>query len=129
MLGLPDGGPGQWVFDRTGLGGRDDLLAVVISAVGPHQALTQEALAQAVHRQLSTMLHGLPPPVWHKVIAEKRATFACTPACKRPEQQTLLKNFYLAGDYTAGDYPATIESAVRSGITCARHILQQQPRN
>jgi len=38
---------------------------------------------------------------------------------------TPLTNFYLAGDYTASDYPATIESAVRSGLACARHILRQ----
>jgi hypothetical protein len=25
----------------------------------------------------------------------------------------------LAGDYTAGDYPATIEAAVRSGVAAA----------
>ena len=36
-----------------------------------------------------------------------------------------LTNFYLAGDYTASDYPATLESAVRSGVACARHILRQ----
>ena len=28
-------------------------------------------------------------------------------------------SFFLAGDYTASDYPATLEAAVRSGIRCA----------
>jgi uncharacterized protein with NAD-binding domain and iron-sulfur cluster len=35
---------------------------------------------------------------------------------------TPLRNFYLAGDYTASDYPATIEAAVRSGVACAQQI-------
>jgi uncharacterized protein with NAD-binding domain and iron-sulfur cluster len=57
------------------------------------------------------------------VIVEKRATFACTVGAKRPDQATGLKNYYLAGDYTASDYPATIESAVRSGIRCAKLVV------
>ncbi len=58
------------------------------------------------------------------MIAEKRATFACTINLRRPAQRTSLKNFYLAGDYTAGDYPATLEAAVRSGVTCARQAIE-----
>jgi hydroxysqualene dehydroxylase len=30
----------------------------------------------------------------------------------------------LAGDYTASDYPATLESAVRSGIGAAQLVLR-----
>jgi len=29
----------------------------------------------------------------------------------------------LAGDYTAGDYPATLEGAVMSGVKCANLIF------
>ena len=122
MIGLT-GGHAQWVLDRGGLDGQSGLLAVVISAEGPHQKLTQEALAEAVMRELAHAFPELPQPLWHKVIAEKRATFACTPNLQRPAQQTDLANFYFAGDYTAGDYPATIEGAVRSGIACAKLIL------
>jgi squalene-associated FAD-dependent desaturase len=122
MIGLT-GGHAQWVLDRGSLDGQSGLLAVVISADGPHQALTQEALAEEVMRELANAFPALPQPLWHKVIAEKRATFACTPNLERPAQRTDLANFYLAGDYTAGDYPATIEGAVRSGIACAGLIL------
>jgi len=62
-------------------------------------------------------------PLWHRVIAEKRATFACTPDLKRPEARTPLRNFFLAGDYVASDYPATLESAVRSGVNAAGMIV------
>jgi uncharacterized protein with NAD-binding domain and iron-sulfur cluster len=43
----------------------------------------------------------------------------------RPPQKTPLKDFWLAGDYTESDYPATLEAAVRSGIASARGILGQ----
>lgn len=113
----------QWVFDRGQLYGQHGLLAVVISAEGTHQAMTQEALADAVSKELSERLPHLPHPLWHKVIAEKRATFACTAGLQRPQQATPIKNLYLAGDYTAGNYPATIEGAVRSGVQCATAII------
>jgi uncharacterized protein with NAD-binding domain and iron-sulfur cluster len=61
------------------------------------------------------------------VIAERRATFACVPNLARPQNRTPLPDFHLAGDYTASDYPATIESAVRSGVAAARLILEQRP--
>jgi len=72
-----------------------------------------------VHQELKRRLGDLPDPLWQRVIAEKRATFACTPGLRRPPQMTPLRNFFLAGDYTASDYPATLEAAVRSGIRCA----------
>lgn len=122
MLGL-DGGYSQWLFDRARICGQQGLVAAVISAEGGHEALSHDALAQRVHTELAVSLPGLPAPEWHFVVAEKRATFACTPALERPGQATPLPNLHLAGDYTAGDYPATIESAVRSGVVCARRIL------
>lgn len=122
MIGL-SGGHAQWVLDRGSLDGQSGLMAVVISAEGSHQNLTQETLAEAVIRELSCAFPHFPPPLWHKVIAEKRATFACLPNLERPAQRTPLAHFYLAGDYTAGDYPATIEGAVRSGLACARLTL------
>ena len=122
MIGLAEG-YSQWVFDRGALCGQHGLLAVVISAEGAHQKLTQENLAQEIAKELSTHFPHLPQPLWHKVVAEKRATFACTANLQRPAQKTPLPDLYLAGDYTAGDYPATIEGAVRSGVQCANHII------
>jgi uncharacterized protein with NAD-binding domain and iron-sulfur cluster len=59
-----------------------------------------------------------------RVIVEKRATFLCTPGVDRPSQRTALPGFHLAGDYTASDYPATLEAAVRSGLVCAQAVLE-----
>lgn len=122
MLGLTDG-IGQWVFDRGQLYGQHGLMAVVISAEGAHQELTQTRLAETIIAELSRQFPLLPAARWHKVIAEKRATFACTAGLKRPAAITADKGLLLAGDYVAGDYPATIEGAVRSGFYCADHIL------
>lgn len=116
----------QWAFDRGVLGGQAGLIGVVISAEGPHQDLAQDELARLVHQELQQQLGTLPDPLWHRVIAEKRATFACTPGLKRPESRTPLRNFLLAGDYVASNYPGTLESAVRSGVAAARLILEKR---
>lgn len=125
MIGLTNG-LGQWVFDRGQLCQQHGLLAVVISGTGSHQTLSQAQLAEAVTAQLKQAFPELSSPLWHKVIAEKRATYACTPDLTRPPQQTALPNFYLAGDYCYADYPATIEGAVRSGLICAELIQASQ---
>ena len=124
MLGL-SGGLAQWVFDRGMTHHQHGLLAVVISAEGHHRELAPETLAQQVDAELRGALGTLPAPLWHKVIVEKRATYSCDAGLQRPDQVTALKNFYLAGDYTAGDYPATLEAAIRSGVKCAQLILEQ----
>jgi squalene-associated FAD-dependent desaturase len=113
---------GQFVFDRGQLdASQAGLLSVVVSAAADAVAQDQVTLAAAVAGQLATMLNmpTLAHPVWTQVIAEKRATFACTPGLQRPANDIRLPGLVLAGDYTAGDYPATLESAVRSGIAAA----------
>jgi squalene-associated FAD-dependent desaturase len=113
---------GQWVFDRGRLCGQHNLISVVVSAEGKHQKLTQDQLAFEIAKELSRAFPNLHKPLWHKVIAEKRATFSCIPKLERPANPSLLQNLYFAGDYTYADYPATIEGAVRSGAYCANLI-------
>lgn len=118
MSGL-SGTIAQWVFNRGRLCHQKGLLAVIISAEGKHQKLAQEELALTVAQELRRAFPHLPKPLWHKVIAEKRATFTCGAGLPRPDNKTPLPNLFLAGDYTYADYPATIEGAIRSGIQCA----------
>lgn len=122
MLGFADG-PLHWLFDRDALCGQRGLLGAVISAEGAHQQLAQDELGTLAHAEIERRLGPLPPLSWARVIAEKRATFACTPELPRPPGVTALDRFQLAGDYTAGDYPATIEAAIRSGIACGARII------
>lgn len=117
-----DGGSIQWIFDRGRLNGTAGLLAAVISARGAHQNASQDALASAIHRELAAFLPGLPAPRWSRVIAEKRATFSCRPGMTRPANRTVVERLYLAGDYTACDYPATLEAAARSGVLAAELV-------
>ncbi|MDH4235352.1 MAG: hydroxysqualene dehydroxylase HpnE [Gallionella sp.] len=123
MLGLHRS-TSQWLFDKGQIAGQHGLLASVISAEGIHQELAQEELAHKVIAELREEFGITEQPHWFKVIAEKRATFCCSPNLKRPAQQTRLPRLLLAGDYTAGEYPATLEGAVMSGIKCASAILE-----
>lgn len=120
-------GVAQWVFDRGQCCNQPGLLALVISA---HQSLPGDkaAFIQQCISELNQAIsaYGIQldtEPGWTQIITEKRATFSCTPDLPRPRNKTSQPHIYLAGDYTAGPYPATIEGAVRSGVAAANLIL------
>ena len=126
MLGLGDG-HAPWAFERNDLA--PGLVAIVMSADGPHLALPAEHLRDAYLDLLARALGPLPALLDWKIITEKRATWTCSPDLRRPGNATPLPGLYLAGDYTAGDdtsdaYPATLEGAVRSGVKCAALVLK-----
>ena len=124
MIGM-SGGYGQWAFDRAALGGPEGMVSVVISASGAHQEIGKEALEIALLQELQAILGPLPALKWAQVITEKRATFACTPGIERPRCATPHPGLWLAGDYVASEYPATIEAAVHSGVIAGRSILKR----
>ncbi len=86
-------------------------------------ALPQDALARAVDAQLRRLRPALPACVWSQVVAEKRATYACTPGRARLAGPRLAPGVYLAGDYADVEFPATLEAAVRSGRAAAHALL------
>jgi squalene-associated FAD-dependent desaturase len=118
MIGFSSG-PLQWAFDRGALDGHHGLIAAVISARGNHEAMTNEELAVGVSTALQPSLGHPGAPQWSRVIAEKRATFACRPNLSRPENATAADRIFLAGDYTQSGYPGTLETAIRSGMRAA----------
>ncbi len=67
--------------------------------------------------------HGLK---MFKIIKEKRATILQSPVFTRmrPETQTPIGNFFLAGDWISTGLPATIESAVLSGRRAVEAIVE-----
>jgi len=60
------------------------------------------------------------------VIKEAAATFSPEPGVDqwRPPQQTKTPGMFLAGDWTATGWPATMEGAVRSGYLAAEAVLR-----
>lgn len=120
MEGL-GGGQSPWVFERNDLA--PGLVAVVFSARGAHLERPSADLREDVLSLMTDYFGPLPPLLAWTSITERRATYACVPGMNRPDNRTPLPGLYLAGDYTRGDYPATLEGAVRSGRACADLIL------
>jgi uncharacterized protein with NAD-binding domain and iron-sulfur cluster len=60
------------------------------------------------------------------MITDQHAVFSVRPGVDqlRPQQQTSVPNLFLAGDWTATGWPATMEGAVRSGYLAAEKALQ-----
>jgi len=132
-FGLPmlrlDDAPGHWAFDRSAVldrgaaGGAQSMIAVVISAGGPHDAIDHRTLASKVESQLRRLNPALPATTFSYVIAERRATYACTPGLARPAGGRIGHGIYLAGDYTDPVFPATLEAATRSGVAAAGALI------
>ena len=121
MTGFAEGEP-HWLFDRGALGGPAGLTAGVVSAATMPRDQTEAAVLATLRAQHP----DLPAPLWVRTITEKRATFRCTPG--RPiVAQPADARIALAGDYLLPDYPATLESAVRSGVAAARRISAPSP--
>ena len=119
LFALADG-PAQFVFDRGQSHGQAGLMAFVASAADSLPANWLD-LAEA---QLNKIAQP-GTPRWRKSIVEKQATYACEPGMARPPVHTAHPRIFLAGDYTAGLYPATLESATQSGVQSAGALLQQ----
>jgi len=122
-----DGAWGQFVVDRGQTDQLAGLFAVVISA--SHSAIEQghHLLALNCAKQLALDLKRpeLAAPELQLVITEKHATFSCTPGLKRPSNQLTISSLVLAGDYTESRYPATLESAVQSGLLAAKLLNER----
>ncbi len=108
--------PAQFVFDRGQLGGPSGLLAFVVSASSRERATLQAQVLQQAQQQLGLQLQAV------RTIVEKFATFACTPGLVRPTSR-IAPGLFACGDYVAGPYPATLEGAVRSGLTAVAAAL------
>ena len=122
MVALASDGqaPAQFAFDLgaiDGGGARDGVFAFVISGARAWVERGLEATAAATLEQARTAFDACiwrEPPWLLRTLAERRATFLCTPALVRPRLQ-IRANLVAAGDYVDGPYPATLEGAVRAG--------------
>ncbi len=125
MLSLPRG-PAQFAFDHGTLSGRAARSTWVISGAQRWVDAGRVVLRESVLAQMEQQFPAgtwATTPVVVAILAERRATFRCTPGLHRPDQQ-LVPGVVAAGDYVSGPYPATLEGAVRSGESAAWAIAQ-----
>ena len=117
----------QWLFDRGLLTGENGLIAAIISGPGRHMSMDSDTLLDLVTTELARQFPHWPSPSASKLVRERRATFAATGEvdAARPSFTTDVDGVWLAGDYTATGFPATLEGAVSSGVECAQLILRQ----
>jgi squalene-associated FAD-dependent desaturase len=119
------GSDAHWVFDRGALTGRPpdqgQYLTVVSSGVPQLMEIRGRELVDHIAAQLTERL-GSAEVVWSRVSREPQATVALRPgtASRRPGPFTSRSNVTRAGAWTATGWPATMESAVRSGRAAAR---------
>jgi squalene-associated FAD-dependent desaturase len=128
------GSPVQWVFDRTQASGAREGQLVAISLshavdeIGGSVAELRGRYLPAIERLLpeARVARVLDFAVTH----EPRATFRAAPgtARLRPGPRTSVPGIYLAGSWTDTGWPATMESAVRSGLAAARLALAEAAR-
>ncbi|HEY4251689.1 MAG TPA: hydroxysqualene dehydroxylase HpnE, partial [Roseomonas sp.] len=114
MIGLVNG-TAEWVFAFP------DRLSVTISAAGRLMDADTDELTARLWQDVAAAygLGGPSPPA--RIVKERRATFAATPAqaARRPPARTRWPNLILAGDWVDTGLPATIEGALRSGEVAA----------
>jgi zeta-carotene desaturase len=131
----------QWIFNKTrlleaaangsgnGPGGQGQYLQVVISASYDLVSRSRQEIIELVRKELGEVLPVTRTARMVKatVVKETAATFS--PALGvdrwRPEAQSPIRQLFLAGDWTRTGWPATMESAVRSGYLAAQAILSR----
>ena len=130
----------QWIFNKTVLyqtspasSAADNeksgqYLQLVISA---SYDLLRKSREEIIDLCLNEVRQALPAArdaqlIKATVIKEAAATFSPEPGvdCWRPAQQTKTPRMFLAGDWTATGWPATMEGAVRSGYLAAEAVLR-----
>jgi hydroxysqualene dehydroxylase len=120
------GSDAHWVFDRGALTGsrpeRGQYLTVVSSGVPELLDVRGRELVERIAGQLTDRL-GHAELLWSRVSREPYATVALRPGVRRPGVETSRPNVARAGTWTDTGWPATMESAIRSGRRAAQHIL------
>ncbi|MEU0058342.1 hydroxysqualene dehydroxylase HpnE [Streptomyces sp. NPDC006334] len=123
------GTPVQWVFDRTGASGLREGQYLALSQSAAQDEI-DEPVAALRERYLPELERLLPRARGARVndffvTRERTATFAPAPGVGRlrPGARTKASGLYLAGAWTATGWPATMESAVRSGVGAADAAL------
>jgi squalene-associated FAD-dependent desaturase len=117
----------HWVFDRGALTAHapthGQYLTVVSSGVPELLEIRGKELVDRIAGQLTDRL-GDAELLWSRVSREPYATIALRPGVVRPGVGTARPDVVRAGTWTDTGWPATMESAVRSGRAAAARVLE-----
>jgi len=120
----------QWIFNKSHLTGEASQGRYLQSVISASYGLVERSRQEIVKLCLGELQEVLPESrearlLKATVVKEMAATFSPQPGAERwrPSQRTPLPNLFLAGDWTATGWPATMEGAVRSGYLAAEAIL------
>jgi hydroxysqualene dehydroxylase len=120
------GSDAHWLFDRGALTGhrpeRGQYLTVVSSGVPELMEIRGRDLVDRIAGQVTERL-GDAELLWSRVSREPDATVALRPGVERPAPGLVSPGLARAGAWTETGWPATMESAVRSGRIAARALL------
>jgi zeta-carotene desaturase len=125
----------QWMFHKSRIRratARGSYLELVISASWPELQMPREQILATALREVERFFPAIREATLLKsaVLKEARATFSVTPGLDalRPPQTTAHPSLYLAGDWTATDWPSTMEGAIRSGRLAAGLLTGNRAR-
>ena len=123
--------PIQWVFNKSRiqeLSWPGQYLCISISGAWEHAPMTKEHLRTLFLAEMARLFPRAADATVAQFIVVKQlsATFRCTPDVQayRLPQRTPVNNLVLAGDWTQTGWPATMESAVRSGYLAAGEVIR-----
>jgi zeta-carotene desaturase len=126
----------QWVFTKSRIrrwpADRGSYQELVISASWRELEMGREEILASALREFEMFFPAARKArlVKSGVLKEARATFSVTPGLDRfrPQQATKWKGLYLAGDWTATEWPSTMEGAIRSGRLAAGSVVGDRLR-
>ena len=118
----------QWMFNKS----EGRYLQLVVSASRGLAAASRADIVELAVRELAEFFPSVREARLEKahVIKELRATFSPVPGTEalRPAAETTRPDLFLAGDWTRSGWPATMESAVRSGYLAAEAVARASGR-
>jgi len=124
----------QWMFNKSALQGtgsrKQEAGSYLELVVSSSKTLVEKSKQEILDLALTELKEFFPTIGEAKVlkstvIKEIKATYSALPMSDeyRPQSVTSWPRFFLAGDWTATGWPATMEGAVRSGYKAADAIL------
>ena len=117
----------QWMFRKS-----ETYIQAVVSASRGLIPMSKSEIVALVHRELGDYFPEARTARMERahVVKEVRATYSAVPGLEadRPRAETRYPNVFLAGDWTASGWPATMEGAVRSGYLAAEAIARATGR-